>query len=496
MFINSQFLDEPLARTRDHTKDRHMPTQTETLVLTGVTVVDTQTGNLTPSSSVTLTAGKITAIEPATATPSTAKIIDARGKFLVPGFLDMHVHSMQDPHPADSLTMLLAHGVTGIRQMAGSPELIERRRNGLLDFGPDTPACLAMPGSLLTFENCPTPEAAVAEVRRQKEQGVDFITSIVVSPKSFFASLAEAKRLGLAYGGHLSIGVDVIEASKAGLTFIEHLGPADLQLIKCSRAEFIIRILLRLRPPVPPKLDSADLNGMATKILIANPMLFRLNFDPQAMDKTARLVKSFDPAKARKLAVTCAENQTWQCPTLIRNETMQFGDDPRFTESPDLRYIPKEDRDLWADVARQYTQKLTPAARDTIKGLKDVSHRLLKILDDNNVPLLAGSDYGGGWVIPGVSLHQEFDLLAEAGLSPLTILQMTTLNGARFLKRESTMGTVAVGKDANLVLLDGNPTESVQNLHRIHAVIRDGRFYSTDALDQLKERVAANVASA
>lgn len=469
--------------------------QPEILVLTNVTAVDTESGKLTPDATVTLAAGKIASVQVGTPASSAATIIDARGKYLVPGFLDMHVHSMQDPHPPDSLAMLLAHGVTGIRQMAGAPELLERRSRGMLDFGQDTPECLAMPGSLLTFANCPTPEAGVNEVRRQKDQGADFIKSIVVSPKTFFATLAEAKRLGLAYGGHLSPGVDVIEASKAGLDFVEHLGPTELQLIKCSKAELIIRLIMRLKPPPVPPLTPADLQGMVGKILIANPVLFRLNMDPQAIDKTARLVSSFQPDKALKLAAACAKNHTWQCPTLIRNETMQFGDEPRFTESPDLRYIPTAVRQLWTEVARQYAEKLTPTAKDTMKRLMDLSLRLVKMFNDNGVEMLAGSDCGGGWVIPGISLHQEFDLLAQAGLSPLRALQMTTINGARFLKREATMGTVAAGKEANLVLLDANPIDSVQNLHRIHAVIRDGRFYSADALTQLKERVAQRVAT-
>jgi hypothetical protein len=473
-----------------------MSSQPETLILTRVTVVDTETGKLTPDATVTFEAGKIVSIQVGAPAPASGTVIDARGKYLVPGFLDMHVHSMQDPDPRNSLAMLLAHGVTGIRQMAGAPELLERRRQGTLDFGPDTPECLAIPGSILTFGNCPTPEAGVNEVRRQKDQGADFIKSIIVSPKTFFATLAEAKRLGLAYGGHLSPGVDVIKASKAGLTFVEHLGPTELQLIKCSKAELIIRLIMRLKPPPVPSFTPADLAGMVGKTMIANPILFRLNMDPKGAEKTAQLVSSFQPDKAHKLAVTCAQNHTWQCPTLIRNETMQFGDEPRFTESSDLRYIPTATRQLWSEVGRQYAEKMTPAAKDTMKRLKDLSFRLLKTFDDNGVEMLAGSDYGGGWVIPGISLHQEFDLLAEVGLSPLKVLQMTTINGARFLKREATMGKVAVGKEANLVVLDANPIESVQNLHRIHAVIRDGRFYSADDLTQLKERVADRVATA
>ncbi len=476
-----------------------MPTPSETLVLSNVTVVDPETGKLTPDAHVTMAGGKVIGIQvgeaPAGADPA-ARRIDARGKYVVPGFLDMHVHSMQEPHPPDSLAMLLAHGVTGIRQMAGSPELLERRRQGMIDFGSDTPECLAMPGSLLTFANCPTPEAGVNEIRRQKEQGADFIKTIFVSAKTFFATLAEAKKLGLPYGGHLSPGVDVIEAAKAGLNFVEHLGPTELQLIKCSKAEFIIRLVLRLKPPAPPPLTPADLQGMTGKIMIANPILFRMKIDPKAAEKTAKLVSSFQPDKARKLAEACAQNHTWQCPTLIRNETMQFGDDPRFTQSPDLRYVSAALRQLWTDVGREYAEKLTPAARDTMMRLKDLSLRLVKTFDDQGVEMLAGSDYGGGWLIPGISLHQEFDLLEEAGLSPLKVLQMTTINGARFLKREAAMGTVAAGKEANLVLLNANPLDSVQNLHGIHAVVRDGRYYAAETLTAMKERVADRLATA
>ena len=473
-----------------------MPTTPETLVLSNITVVDTATGKLTPDTTVTLTGGKIASMTAGAPAPVASTVIDARGKFLVPGFLDMHVHSLQDPQPVDSLNMLLACGVTGIRQMAGAPELLARRSQGQLDFGPDTPACLAMPGTLLTFGNCPTPEAAVNEVRRQKELGADFIKSIILSPKAFFASAAEAKRLGLGYGGHMSPGVDVIEASKGGLTFVEHLGPIDFQLIQCSKMQFIINLMMRLKPPAPPPLTPADIQGTVGKTLIANPTFFRLKMDPQSLGKTAKLIGSFVPAKAQKLAAACTQNGTWQCPTLIRNETMQFGDDPSFTESPELRFVPQSERTFWTSVAQQYAALLTPADRDTLKRLKELSMRLVKIFDDNGTPMMAGSDYGGGWVIPGVSLHQEFDLLAEAGMSPLRVLQMTTIDGARFLKREATMGSVAVSKEANLVLLNGNPIESVKNLHGIHAVIRDGRYYDSDALTQIKERVAERVANA
>jgi imidazolonepropionase-like amidohydrolase len=97
--------------------------------------------------------------------------------------------------------------------------------------------------------------------------------------------------------------------------------------------------------------------------------------------------------------------------------------------------------------------------------------------------------------VAGFSLHQEFALLAQAGFSPLKILQMTTLNPAKFYGREATMGSVELGKDADLVLLDANPIESTVNLDRINAVVRNGAFYSRDSLDK-KLREIADVASA
>jgi Imidazolonepropionase and related amidohydrolases len=122
---------------------------------------------------------------------------------------------------------------------------------------------------------------------------------------------------------------------------------------------------------------------------------------------------------------------------------------------------------------------------------------LPKLLKQNGVKMLAGSDTAviANWCIPGFSLHQEFALLAASGLSPLEILQMTTLNGAQFLGREATMGTVDQGKNADLVLLDANPIADVANLDKISAVFLKDKYYSRVALDKLLSDVAAAYAA-
>jgi len=119
----------------------------QSLLLNGVTIVDTQTGKLTRNQSVAIDNGKIAQIARAGAIKAGAgtKVIDARGKYLAPGYLDMHVHSLNDADPTASLELMLANGVTGVRQMSGSPELLQRRRDGQLILPKDGPELLAMP---------------------------------------------------------------------------------------------------------------------------------------------------------------------------------------------------------------------------------------------------------------------------------------------------------------------------------------------------------------
>lgn len=467
------------------------------LRLINATVVDTRTGKLTADAEIVLRDGKIESVragDPGSLS-SELRTVDARGRYVVPGFLDMHVHSVEQEHPEDNLSVLLAYGVTGIRQMAGSPELLEKRRQGGFDFGTAAPELLEMPGAILTGGNAASPEQAVEEVRKQKDMGADFIKSISVTPKTFFASLAEAIRLGLKYGGHMPPGVDMARASDKGVRFIEHLGgPFEMLLIKCSKTELVIRTMLALRPPQPMKLSESDINSLTGKLIVANPILFLLKSNPKMLDRSRSLINSFSEAKGHAIAGTFARNQTWHCPTLIRGETMRFADETRITDSADNRYLPAPIRDMYLEFSRQYAEMLTPQMRDTLKRHKDLALHVVKMFDEAGVPMMTGSDYGGGWVIPGVSLHQEFDLLEQAGLTPLRVLQMATLEGAKFLKREQTMGTVEAGKDANLVLLDGDPTASVQNLHKLEAVIRAGRMYDKDEILKLRKTVASRLA--
>ena len=116
---------------------------------------------------------------------------------------------------------------------------------------------------------------------------------------------------------------------------------------------------------------------------------------------------------------------------------------------------------------------------------------MVRIFDEEGVHMMAGSDVSGsGWEIPGFALHQEFDQLAAAGLTPLRILQMATINAAEFLGRTDAMGALEPGKDADIVLLGANPLESVAHLHDIAGVVRAGRYHSPETLTSTIESIA------
>ena len=467
----------------------------QSLVLDGVTIVDTHTGKLTRNQSVAIEGGKIARIARAGAIKPGAqtKVIDARGRYLVPGYLDMHVHSFNAPDPTASLELMLASGITGVRQMSGSPELLQKRRDGQLILPKDGADLLAMPGTVLTGANAGTPEAAVAEVDRQKQIGADFIKVIDVKPDPFFAALAEAKKLGLAFDGHLQPTSAIEKAADNGMTAIEHLGPGISVLVGCSSDEAALRQAIAARPPQAP--PSASGPGPADRALRAttNPTMAT---DPIMFDLMKRVLDTYSESKCRALIKRIKKDGMWMTPTLIRLHAMEFGDDPAHRTDPNLRYVSAQTRSLWQQMAQQFPQIITPERRATVQRLWAMQLHLTKLLEQGGVPMMTGTDAGGAghWDISGVSLHQEIDLLQQAGLKPLTILQMTTLNGARFLHREDRMGSVATGRNADLVLLDADPLASAGNLHGISAVVHRGTYYDKDALERLKQDAEKRVA--
>jgi len=462
------------------------------LRLDGVTIVDSENGALTPGMSIFMDHGRIVRITtmPTTSADPSVQSVDAAGKFVVPGYNNMHSHALAADNASGAMAMMLTEGVTGFRQMSGSPELLKARREGTLPLGKNSPGLLAMPGSLLLPFNTVSIEDTNIEIRQQKQDGADFIKIGLVSPAVFYSAIAEAKLLGLPALGHLQEGVDTAQASRAGFRSIEHLGPGDTVWAACSTQEAALLADALLHPAMkaPPfKIPAFIQNFMARRLqkLLINPVAF------EAPDDAARLQKAFDTysdEKCHELAALFVANDTWNVPTLVRLKTQELADAPEYQHDPYLPYIPKASVKAWREVTEKFI-KLPPAMHATFREAYRRQLALTKLFSDAGVPMMTGTD--GSGQAPGQSLAQEFDELAKAGLSPLKILQMTTLFPARFLGLAAHMGRVVVGGDADLVLLDADPIASVQNLHRIAGVVRGGVYHSRQDLDALAARVAA-----
>ena len=304
--------------------------------------------------------------------------------------------------------------------------------------------------------------------------------------------LAGERILSIPILGHLPSGIDVARASGDGMRSIEHLGPGAGMLACCSTEQDAVDRDISARPepkmpPAWPPIPEPVFNRVIRTIVV-NPLN---RSQPADVDILARAAATFAQDAAAALAQRFVRDGTWQVPTLIRSRTMHLCDDPAFREDPGLRYVAPSALRTWRKAADKFA-RFPASSRETFRAVYATLLALTKVLDDVGVRMLAGSDSGGAaWELPGIALHQEFDELARAGLPPLRVLQMTTSDAADFLDTADVMGSVAPGKYADLVLLDANPIESVDHLHRISGVVRGGRYYPPAELDALREKVAA-----
>jgi len=473
-------------------------TVTTGTVINGVIVVDTRDGSLTPGMAVVVDNGKIARIAKAgsVVAAETAQTIDASDKYVVPGYLDMHAHVIDRADMQTTLwPLLIANGITGFRQMSGSPELLARGKRLRQEIAAGTvvaPEPLLLVGRLFNLTpdggraGITTPAAAVAEVLDQKQAGTDFIKVINVSREVFLATMEESKKQGLDVVGHLFPSVSGTDASNAGMRAYEHLGALlGNILFDCSTDEVDVRQGLmaqgvaRSQQPGPPPTPEIIQRVLATPTI-------SLRQDDVALIQ--RAIDTYSEDRCRTLANLLAKNETWQVLTLIRSKTMLMPDLPEFQDNPNLKYVAPGVRTMWREALDIYN-RMPAIARATYKKLYEHNLQMVGLFKQAGVKILAGDDLGGGWVIAGFGLHQEFRELEKAGLSPLEVLQTATLNGAQFLRRTATMGTVEEGKNADLVLLDANPIASVENLDRIWGVVLHGRYYSRSALDNMKDNV-------
>ncbi len=152
---------------------------------------------------------------------------------------------------------------------------------------------------------------------------------------------------------------------------------------------------------------------------------------------------------------------------------------------PHLRYVADEERTAWAAQTQAIAQRTTPRQAELRRRRFQRSLDIVAGMQRAGVPILAGTDVGNPWLAAGFSLHDELTLFVQAGMPPLAALQTATINPARYLGALDSLGTIAEGKIADLVLLDANPLDDIRNTRRIRAVIVNGCILTRAALDSL-----------
>lgn len=487
----------PIVAAAVHAQVRPVPTSSPPFAFTHVSVVDVERGRLVHDYTVVVSGNRIAAVGLKARIPAGARVIDARGKFLIPGLWDMHSHSLD--RWAWSSLLNVANGVTGIRDPAAvkpEQEIVELRRaveRGAA-FGPRFVASGRIidgsPKSRDSYVAIDSPPAMRVEMRRRQQAGLDFIKVYTrLSRDVFLAAADEARRLDIPLAGHVPLTITAAEASDLGMRSIEH---SYRHRMACATAEDEIRRLLRDLITIGPMRD--DRRYAATE-----DSAFVLG------------VNTYSPEKCQQLGERFARNGTWFVPTLVEMQTRFNPEYPlseefekRFTD-PRLRFVSPSRVIEWRTTmaldagVMQGQFSFGPRGPDSLfaEHGREVANRLRMPADlqKGGALLLAGTDVDNRFpfLFFGFSLHDELALLAKGGLTPLAALQSATINPARFLKREAELGTVTEQKLADLVLLDANPLDDIGNTKRIAAVVLNGRYLSRAELDRLLDRAAAIV---
>lgn len=441
-------------------------TQLATLVIENVTVIDGTGAAPAGPFDVFVENGTIVAVEPTGARPATSgsSRVDGTDRYLIPGLIDMHAHVTlgpvrvevndgvpamrleEDPAvPPASFELLLEHGVTTIRDPGGNTAQLVGLRDAQRAGELNAPA-MFVAGSVIDrspFEGLTVNFADEAElraiVRDQAAAGVDYVKLYVtLTPDLMEAAIDEAHQAGVKTVAH-TLMTSWTDAARLGLDAIVHILPGSAELLP------------------------ADTRPQYMQDMVGGTQFMFTWFEYVDLDS---------PEIAEMIEALVAGHVTVD-PTLVMWETMVRGDDPDVTQSTWLERVPSSMLENW-----QTTFNMNPGwtTEDFERGRVALPKalELARRLHEAGVVLTAGTDANNPWVVPGVSLHRELELLVEAGIPELDVLSIATRNGAMVLGQLDKVGTIEVGKRADLVLLAENPAEDIGATRSIVQVFQAG----------------------
>jgi len=393
------------------------------LVIRDVTVIDCTGSKPQPEMTVVIRSGRIAELGKAAQVklPKDAQVIDGRGKFLIPGLWDMHGHLTDAGEGA--LSQLIENGVTGVRDIGGDLELVRNWRREIEERRRVGPHIVAA-GPLLDG-----PTQAKWHVVAHNEAEARALVRRTKQRGADFVKI------------HTNLSRDaffaaVDEAKKQGMPLAVHL-PRALTIAEAS---------------------DAGANSLEHVEMLVQSALMQQDSATKTLSAKQRFDAAFEALSGEKgtaLWARLAKNHTWFVPTMVAYER---------------GFV------LWSN---------KPEAMLIRRPIHWKQIDLVGAMHKAGVRVLAGSDFSDWALVPGVDLHNELALLVEAGLSPMEALQAATTLPAEFLGKTADFGTIAVGKVADLVLLEADPLESISHTRKIRGVILGGKY-----LDVAKMREA------
>jgi hypothetical protein len=440
--------------------------------ITNVTVIDAVNG-VRENQTVVFDGDEITNIHSGDAELLVAQSIDGTGKYLIPGLWDFHVHlTYDDRFTASMPALFLSWGITSVRDTGGLlrnvlPIVEKMRAEGALAprvwyAGP------LLDGNFVVYSGVgiaeigvqnATPADAREMITSLKEQGVSFIKIYEMVSQEVFAEMVEvANELELPIDSHVPLS---LRASAAGplVDSIEHLRNIEMDCASDSPTLHEER-LERLKNP--EGLSGAELRS-SLHSLQRLPAI--ANYDEARCDRTLEALGSTTQVPTLRLVSMS------HAPPYLRDDWQDA-----------LARLPVEAGDAWREAT---ADRSTDNSGDADTTYSDWGLFLTGRAHEAGVPIGAGTDTPIALAIPGYSLHSELEFLVRAGLSPLEALESATVRPAEYFSLQDEMGSIDVGKKADMVLLDANPLDDINNTKRISAVVTKGVVLNSDDLEAL-----------
>jgi len=436
------------------------------LAITNAKVIHLESGKV-ENQDVFISNGRIKAVNAAGTIPfKSDTVIDATGKYLLPGFWDNHIHLRGGDsliaNNKNFLKLFVANGITTVRDAGGdlTTSVMEWKNQIASEdlIGPTIftagPKIDGPKGTWAGSLEVETDEDIANALDSLESLQVDFVKiyDSRISADNYLKTIEEAKKRGFTVSGHMPFTVTLDETIDAGMDGIEHL----YYIMKGSASNEV---------EVTQKISKGEMGFW---------------------DAMPALLNGYSDSTAQNTFNKLKENNVFVVPTLHIGNTLSFLDEIDHSNDEYLQY-------MGDGIIATYEGRIRSAlnsseeARENRKQMNAFFGKLAKSLEDAGVLLLAGSDSGAynSYTYPGISLHMELAAMVKNGIAPLDALRTSTVNGAKFLNQTNDYGAISKGKVSDLVLLKANPLENIAHTREIYTVIKGTQVFTEKQIQSL-----------